>query len=474
MSWAADAFFERALTAIKGRDYDNALALLVETIRLKPDHPEAWICRGNVLLHTMSRPLDALLHFERALSFNPDLHDAWNNRGLAFTDIGLFDEAIASFRKSAALMPAVEPYLGIANIYCTMIRLEQAAAEWRKAIEIDPGCIDAHYNLGVTLLGLGQWDEGFKEYELRLKNTPYPPRAMRDYVKWRGENLNGKRILLYPEQGYGDEIMALRFADALAKRFDGACITILARQPVLRLAESIESRAINVAPMHGETALRADYSCPLLDVPMMLGLQWQDILPLGIRHIDQSPAYLRPAHRELYDWPERLATLHPGLNVGLCWSSGSHFNMARLGQRAKSVPLAMLKPLAMPGVNLISLQKQRTEPIPPGLQITDWMDDCDDFADTAALIDNLDLVISVDTAVAHVAGALGKPVWNFVRFSAYWPWLAPDVVGDPETAIWYASMKLLRQSTLGDWRQPIARAVELLGVEVANNRREAA
>jgi hypothetical protein len=205
----------------------------------------------------------------------------------------------------------------------------------------------------------------------------------------------------------------------------------------------------NIDVLDADHHVLADYSCPLLDVPMVMRLGWGDVL---------SRRYLVPG--DTTDWKRRLATLPPGLNVGLCWSTGAHFNMPGSAQAMKSIPLQWLKPLAIPGINLISLQKPQE---PTGnFPITDWMDDCHDFADTAALISSLDLVISVDTAVAHVAGALGKDVWNFVRFSGYWPWLAPDVVGDPELSIWYASMKLLRQPSLANWDAPIRTATDWL------------
>jgi hypothetical protein len=161
-------------------------------------------------------------------------------------------------------------------------------------------------------------------------------------------------------------------------------------------------------------------------------------------------------------WLERVSKLPKGLNVGLCWSSGGHLNTARASQITKSIPLPWLKSLALHRVNLISLQKDAPRSTDPGFPITDWTEELHDFADTAALIETLDLVISVDTSVAHLAGALGKPVWNFVRFSGYWPWLTSEAAGSPEHSIWYPSMKLLRQPALGNWAQPIERATKML------------
>ena len=242
MSELATKYFETALASIKRRDYEHAAAMLVETIKLKPDFYEAWVVRGNCLAAS-DRPFDALLNFERALAINDKLHDALNNMGIAFCDIGLFASAEQSFRRSAELNPAMEPHMGLANMYCTLNRLEEAAAEYRLAIEHDPTFAESHFNLGITLLGMGKWKEGFEEYEWRWGNTPYPPRAFRAYPKWKGEDLNGKRIVLYPEQGYGDEIMALRFAHDIGRLYPDSGTIVQARTPMLRLAHSIRGTA---------------------------------------------------------------------------------------------------------------------------------------------------------------------------------------------------------------------------------------
>lgn len=459
MSELANRYFENALGAIKGQDYNRAEGLLVEAIKLKPDFSEAWVVRGNVL-HAQERHFDAILHYDRALNINDKLQDAWNNRGFAFSDIGMWSTAEDSFRKSIALIDAVEPYMGLANMYCTLNRLPEAAAAYRAAIERGGGP-DAHFNLGVTLLGMGQWKEGFREYEHRWLNTPYPPRAYRNYPKWQGECLDGKTILLYGEQGYGDEIMALRFAETVLHRYSCKVI-LMARGPMERLARTMRRPDLLVVSAQADQFWTADYSCPLLDVPMVLDIDWHSAWV----NADRRKNYLHAEPADVEDWRHRLASLPPGLKVGLCWSSGGHLNTARSAQLAKSIPLPWLKGLALPGVNLISLQHDRRERMPDGLPIVDWMKDCHDFADTAALIEGLDLVISVDTAVAHLAGAMGKPVWNFVRSSGYWPWLTAEAAGGPERSIWYSNMKLLRQPSLANWHEPIERCIGWLREEL--------
>jgi Tfp pilus assembly protein PilF len=453
VSALAERYFVKALDDIRIKDYEHAILMLQESVKLKPDFVEAWVVRGNCT-NSAGRSLDAVLNYEQAIKIDNTKFDAWNNQGIAFSAIGMFEQAEYCFRKSDELYPALEPHMGLANMYCALMRLPEAEAGYRKAIERGAG-FDARFNLGITLLGMGRWEEGFREYEARWDNTVYPPRAYSNYPKWHGEPLDGP-ILLYGEQGYGDEILALRFAKLVQKEHPTAKAIVQSRGPMFRLAQrSLHSAGIDVVPV--DVTPEAQYSCPLLDVPMVLGLTWQQAE-------EQAKLYGQYLSAPTGDWHERLEKLGPGLKVGLCWTSGTHLNTAEAGYKAKSIPWQWLKPLVMPGVTLISLQKpaERT-----GLPLVDWMEECHDFADTAALIDELDLVISVDTAVAHIAGALGRPVWNFVRSSGYWPWLAPDVVGDPDRAIWYPSMRLFRQPSLANWDQPINRAVDLLQEIVA-------
>ncbi len=221
MSWKSEQLLERAIVSIRGRDYDRALAILVQAIGDAPKMAEAWTLRGNVLL-AQERFFDALLHYDRALEVRPNAADAMNNRGQALANLGRFDEAEASFRASVNIVESREPHIGLANMFATLMRLEEAAAEYGKIVEMDPSDHEAHFNLGVTLLGLGRWEEGFKAYWHRHLNQEYPPAARRNYPEWTGQQaLAGKTILLYPEQGYGDEIMAARFAWLMASHRRG-------------------------------------------------------------------------------------------------------------------------------------------------------------------------------------------------------------------------------------------------------------
>lgn len=432
---SASFYFERALLSVKTRDYEAASRDLVEAIKLDPELIEAWVVRGNICI-AQGRPFDGLLHYDRALQIKPEAADLWNNRGLAFTDIGSWANAEVSFRESIKRRDAVEPRMNLGNLYAGMMRLADAATEYRHAIEFEPGNYEAHLNLGVTLLGLGLWEEGFREYYARHRGTVYPSQWQRDYVPWQGEDLDCKSILLYPEQGLGDEILFAQSYFWLRRRYPGARITLASRTPLRPVLSSLQGYGNH------------DYACSTIDVVGLLGLT-----PLSL------PAFEPYASVPLSYARKWRGSLPVGTKIGLCWESGQRPLQPDTAATSanKSIPLAMFGDiLRTPGVTFVSLQKEhRDQALARDFGLFDPMGNVYDFGDTAAVIGELDLVISVDTSVAHLAGAMGKPVWNLVRFAGYWPWLSPAAAGDDRLSIWYPSMTLYRQPALFDWATPL-------------------
>jgi hypothetical protein len=450
VSGLAEKLLERAVLSIKAKDWDAALRTLSDAVRFDPNMHDAWILRGNVCA-AQERYLDAVLHYERALTIDRRLPDAWNNLGTALSNLGMFDIAKSAFRQSLEAQDAWEPHVGLGNMFTTLMDLKQAEEHFRRALELDNSA-ERYFQLGCVQLGQGNWREGFEGYACRWLDSPQMPLARRALPHWKGEDLTGKSIVLYADQGFGDEIMCLRFANR--DYLGGAAhIVVQARAPLTEIAK--RSLDADVIALHGPLP-RADYSCALLEIPMVLGLGWDQV---------DHPPYLFVDRYRSGRWKERIPK---GFNVGVCWMSGGHFSTTLSIQRTKSMPVEMLRAFKLPGVNLISLQKPIMEKVPVDIQMIDWMDEIDDFSDTAALIDNLDLVISVDTAVAHIAAAIGKRTWNLVRFSGYWPWLSPDVCG-PSKSIWYSCMRLYRQPRGGDWQEPVTRiAKDLEGIVNGN------
>jgi Tfp pilus assembly protein PilF len=450
ITWRAEQILEMAVSALQSGDFEKSAKLCEAAIKVKPDFAEAFHIRGACLLR-LQRPFDAVMCFDRSIGLNEDQSDCWNNRGIAMAEIGLFDSARDSFQKSLSLHRSVEPHIMCGGMFAHLMKLPEAEAEFRAAIEIEPQLQDAHLKLGVILLGQRKFKEGWKEYQWRWYNTPFPPRAFRKFPKWEGQDLRGKRIVLYSEQGFGDEIMSLRFVDWLKKNADRIIVEV--RPSIVRLAQRTFKDTV-VVMCHGDPYPEdIDYSSPLLDVPMYYEFR----PPFGARR-----QYLSAGRND--EWRERLKDLPPHPKVGICWVAGRRVLQPETEKsaKAKSVSIELLEPLMkIQNINWISLQIPRTE-IPRGWPIIDLTEHIDDFLDTAQLINVLDFVVTVDTSVAHLAGALDRPCLTLVRFNGYWPWLEPKG-GFGETTPWYPSMRLYRQPELGYWEpaiEAIKKAVE--------------
>lgn len=437
-SEAADWLFEEALLAFKTREYQKAEGFLADAIRIVPDFVEAWVMRGTARMASEAW-FDAQLHYKEALSLDPGLNDAWNNRGKALMNLQRWEEAELCLRRSYEISPAIDPCVNLAALYGTLNRLAEAEVEQRKALTHGSN-LDVVTGLGLLLLGQKKWKEGFFYFSARHADAPYLGRSRRIHKNLDvGEPIEGKTILVYGEQGLGDEIAFMRFATEVKRR--GAKRVILEVMPtLLRLARTVEG-VDEVAVRNTTSPLGVDYGCSIMDVPMALAIEADDIpSPWSYLSVDENIA---------------VPPLPTGFNVGLCWQAGKRPLQPETNATSinKSVRLDLFEPLTKMGLNLISLQKINSdERLSREYGIIDYMPKVIDMADTAALIQKLDLVISVDTSVAHLAGALGKPVWNLVRFDGSWPWM--DAWRDTR---WYPSMRVYRQPRPFDWWEPMKR-----------------
>lgn len=433
-------FFRSAVDAFNSEQYQKVITLSSKAIEEDPKNYRAWVLRGAALIHLDSL-YAAILNFDRALAVEPDLPQALNNRGIVYVKLGMFEEGVADFKRAIELTNFWASHFQLAMFYGATEEPEKAEFHFRQAIthfsDFDPSKLAAiHVFLGTLLQGLGRWKEGFEEDQHRNKLLDYKQKTVAP--PWRGEDLSQKHILLFAEAGWGDKILSLRYVNLLAERYPGVKIIIGVPKSLARLTKT--SFDMDVTE-RADTA--ADFSCSLLDVPMVLNLTWMNV---------PRPEKYLSADQELSNyWKDKLKEVPRGLNVGLCWAS---FNGI-----SKTIPGDHLMELGgVPHVNLISLQVPKS-PISAKIRLHDWTDEIKDWADTAALVDNLDLILTVDTAVAHLAGALGKPVWNIVRYSTYWPWLSVDLNPSPSYSIWYPSMQLFRQREASDWLTPIRKAV---------------
>jgi len=435
---AAEGAYDAAEMMLRAGKRDEASALLWQIVKTNPRHADAWALRGLIEDHS-GRPENAMLHHGFALQAQPGRHDLWCNRGITAMNAKMFKESEESFQKSIALQPTFEGHYNYGNLLSSLMRVDDAVEQYKQAAKAHDGNhAQLNANLGVALIGQGKWREGFNAYRHRFNAPGFPPHPRFQYPKWRGQSLNGKTIMLYVEQGFGDEIMSLRFA---LKLLEEATVILAVRPPMFRVARQMFGKKSTIL-MYDEPPVEPDFMCALLDIPAFL-----DVTP---ETVPFKAGYLCAEDRGY-----RLQ-FPPGLNVGVCWASGKRDLQPSVAETARQKSLTfeqLVAPLARPGVNLVCLQQNHSDHAALSkLGVHDPMAGVTDFADTAWIIDHLDLVITVDTSVAHLAGALGKPVWNLTRFDALWPWMQ-----ETSKTCWYDSMTLYRQERPLDWTGPLKR-----------------
>jgi tetratricopeptide (TPR) repeat protein len=427
---------------------DEAIDAYRNAIRLKPEFSEAHNNLGNGL-QGRKRFDEAIVAFEQALASRPDYPDALMNLGVALHARNQTDRAIDLFRRSLALRPDFfEALINYGQALCDMRQFDGAIAAFRKAIALRPDDPAPHFHLSGVLLLTGNFSDGWREYEWRLLKPDFgisPGKFVQP--RWTGQDLPGKRVVLHAEQGAGDVIQFCRLVRILAER---GAQTILGAPPellrLLRTLGGVSHLITNTQPTPD-----FDYHCYLLSLPLLLELRLQTI-PANVPYLHADGALA--AH-----WRARLSPLASGKKIGLVWAG----NPKHTNDHNRSIPLAAFAPLAkIPGISFISLQKGQlaTQPRAPGLQLIDCTAEISDYADTAALIANLDLVISADTSVAHLAGAMAKPVWTLLPFHPDLRWLL-----DRTDSPWYPTMRLFRQPRPGDWESVIRDVAQSLQTE---------
>jgi Flp pilus assembly protein TadD len=426
---------------------DEAIAACRRAIALRPDYPEAHNNLG-VALKDKGDFDEAIAACCRAIALRPNYAEAHYNLGNALKDKGQFDEAIAAYRQAVGLKADLaEAHSNLGNALKDKGRFDEAIASYRQAIALSPNLSEAHNNLALALLTRGDLQQGWEEYEWRwkCKEFPSPPRNFTQ-PQWDGRPLENRTLLLHVEQGIGDALQFIRYLPLVEQR--GGRIIIECQAELQRLFQNIAGSSQVVA--QGQSLPAFDLHCPLLSLPRVFGT--------NLANVPNIVPYLHADAEDVSRWQRRLADHPPLARVALAWAG----NPTQQNDRNRSMKLEMLATLGqMPGVRFFSIQKgaaaAEAKNPPPGMELVDWTEEMKDFADTAALIANLDLVIAVDTAVAHLAGAMGKPVWTLLSFVADWRWLLqrPD-------SPWYPTMRLFRQPARGDWNSAIARMVDAL------------
>ena len=434
-------------TAIALGENAEALASSERALALRPDDWGLLLCRASALLG-LDRVADALACCDRALQLRPDHWDGHTRRGISLAKLQRLTEAEQSFTRATVLNPTnalLHCYLG--NLYFSQGRHGQAAASFARALELEPDNLDASWNLALVKLVRGELREGWKLYELRFAidaRRGQPPRLAER--RWTGrEDPRGKRILLWSERGLGDTLQFSRYAPLL--RDMGADVTVQVQTP-LKAFLAGQFPGVRVIG-RDEPVPDFDYQCPLLSVPGALGTE-PDTIPAGVPYLRADPAAVER-------WAHRLPA-DDTLRVGIAWQGNP--DAERNWASGRSWPLAALEPLSRhPGVRLISLQTGRGAEQVASAGFADLIvsfgEELDAgphaFIDTAAILVSVDLLITCDTAVAHLAAALGVATWVGLHTTAEWRWLL-----ERADSPWYPTMRLFRQRTAGDWAPVVA------------------
>jgi Flp pilus assembly protein TadD len=445
-----EAWMNLGLVALTQGRQAEALSCQREALRLDPDDPDAQNNLGMVH-YAMGQVAEAENCFRSALRLRPGHANATLNLGSTRQICNHVEEAETLFRQALAL--GVDPALANSNLALALleqVRPDEAEQCCRDALAQRPDYVEARANLALALLTMGRLEEGFWHYESRWQVAAMGARApVLPQPRWTGQRLNGETVLLYAEQGFGDTLQFCRYATMVAAA--GGRVVLVVPKSLRALMTTLDGVA-EVLGEEDDVLPEFDYHCPLLSLPFAFRSTLATIPgPESYLRADPSP------------WADFLAAC-PGLKVGLVWAGKSRIAQphAVAIDRRRSMRLPDMAPLlTVPGCSFVSLQlgfpALQMNSLPEWAELHDVSSRLNDWQDTASLIAGLDLVIAVDTAVAHLAGALGKPVWLLSRFDACWRWLL-----NRDDTQWYPSMRLFRQTSRGDWAGVIERVRDAL------------
>ena len=436
----AEAWSNKATTLIELKRYTDALECCDQAVSLSPEFADAWCNRGNALRH-LDLQEQAIAAYERAVQLNPALAQAWSNQGAALSDLERTEEAMQCFDHALQLKPDyAQAWFNRGNAFHALGEIEEASANYQQATTLQPNYDEAHWNNSLALLSMGRLTEGWLAYESRKKldQKGWVHRVLPQPF-WDGsQSLSGKTILLHCEQGFGDTLQFCRYAKAVAQK--GARVLLEVQPPLKALLQSLEGPH-QVFSM-GEALPDFDLHCPLLSLPLALGTTLETI-PSQVPYLTPDPTLL--AH-----WRQQLGQdTRP--KIGLVWSgSTTHTNDSH-----RSMRLAQLLPALPTHFQWVSLQKELREedaaPLQAHPELLHFGPALRTYADTAAVCSLMDAVICVDTSVAHLAGALGRPVHLLLAANPDWRWMR-----ERSDTPWYPSMTLWRQRKLDEWEEPLS------------------
>ncbi|OHC69807.1 MAG: hypothetical protein A3H93_12600 [Rhodocyclales bacterium RIFCSPLOWO2_02_FULL_63_24] len=449
----ADSLHLSGMVAYAGGDLATAASLIEKAIKLEPGGDIYLGNLGNVL-SAQGRSDEAVACYKRAIAINPRNPTPYSNLGNAYSSMGKLEDAVLQYEKALSIRP--EFYEALFNLGLTLRslgRFEEAIAVQRKATAAYPDFAEAHYTLGQSLLLHGELEEGWPEYDWRWKLGEYAwlrnIHGEFSQPLWGGESIEGKTILVYGEQGMGDSFQFVRYLPRVVAR--GAKVIFAVHPPLRRVIGEIPG--VTLVSLDTVPLPPFDVHSPLLSLPRILGTLHVEDIPAEVPYLTAEPE--RVAH-----WKDRLARFS-GFKIGIAWQGNPNAKI----DKGRSLPLAAIAPLArLPNVTLISLQQRdgldQLDRLPAGMRVERLGADVDRdgaFVDTAAIMMNLDLIIVSDSAVAHLAGALGRPVWVPLKKVPDWRFLL-----ERDDSPWYPNMRLFRQVVDGDWDAVFRRIADAL------------
>jgi hypothetical protein len=430
-----EAHYNRGMILIDLKQFNDALRSFDRAIQLRPNYVQAHDNRGICLLY-LARWHEALQSHDLAIQLKPDYAEAHYNRGIVLAKLQQLDAAIASYDQAISVKPDyAEAYSNRGVVLAELKQLDAAIASYDQAISVRPDFAEAYLNKSLALLLGGDFERGWELYEWRWNGEGSIQRK-RNFVQplWLGaESLRGKTILLHGEQGFGDKIQFCRYTKSVADL--GAEVILEVEEPLIPLLSSLTG--VSQFVVTGSALPAFDYYCPLLSLPLAF--------KTTLSTIPSSQGYLRSNDGKVTEWVGKLGTKTKP-RIGIVWS-GSATNK---NDRNRSIVLSELIPHLPEELEYFSLQKEVRDIDKATLQahpsIRHLGHEFNDFADTAAVCEQMDLVLSVDTSVAHLSGAIGKATWVLLPYSPDWRWLL-----DRHDSPWYPSIQLYRQATVGDW-----------------------
>jgi len=425
---------------------DDAIAAYKQALALSPQSPDILNSLGAALQEKGELD-EAVATLHRALELRADFAEAHYNLAVTCQDQGRLDEAVDSYQRAIALRPEyVDAHKNLGNALRQKGNLDAAILAYERALAVRPDSAESRWNLGLALLTKGDFARGWDAYEARRQVKQFGGERQFAQAAWDGRPLSGRRILLYAEQGLGDTIQFIRYCPLVSGR--GGRVIVQCRGELWRLL--VAQCGIDQLVCDGDPLPSFDVQCPLPSVPRIFGTTLQTI-PATTPYL-----FADAALSEL--WRTKMQPGEARLRIGLNWAG----NPIPWSNRIRSLDLQDLAPLGrLSGPRFYSMQKgeasAQTRTPPCGLQLLDLGKQIGDLADTAAVMANLDLIITCDTSVAHLAGALGRPVWVLLPFAADWRWLL-----DRTDSPWYPTMRLFRQTRAGDWRDPVEQVARRL------------